>query len=412
MTLDMNRRRFLGVTAGAAGAVAASSVLGVGAAGAEELPNAIAAQIYGDAVNATANGDLTVVTIFLDGGNDTLNTVIPYADPAYAVARPVIAIPSNQVLPLDSTWGLHPNLPYLQQQWQASRLALVHGCGYTQYNRSHFESRDIIMSCGAPPQILQSGWIGRWLEQTGTDPLRAMSVDAGNVKAILGTQTSGVVVGTGNMNIYRSATWINNLRATHEASATTTTTHGKASVGFRDYFNARDRVNAAYTAYPRTINNGFGRDLEAVARLIRGGVPARVFFTSMGGYDTHDTQGPRHDSLMTELNTAISAFFGFLAGTPALAKTVVCVWSEFGRNVRENASAGTDHGEAYTMMLMGAPVRGGHYGAESPVNNPINNALRTTTDYRSVFATLLAGGLGHDPNTVIPNCPPTLNFLT
>ena len=411
MTLDMNRRKFLGVSAGTLGAVAASSLVGVDGAYAQEAPTDMAAQIYGDAVNATANGDLIVVTVFLDGGNDTLNTVIPYSDPAYATARPVIGIPANQVLPLDASYGLHPNLTFTQQQWQANRLALVHGCGYTRYNRSHFESRDIIMSCGAPPETLTSGWIGRWLEQTGTDPLRAMSVDAGNVKAVLGTQTSGVVVGTGNMNISRSTAWINGLRGLHDPLATTATLHGKGSVAFRDYFSARERVNAAYTAFPQTVSTGFGRDLNAVSRLIRGGVPARVYFTSQGGFDTHDTQLTRHAPLMAELDLALSTFFASLAGTPQLARTVVCVWSEFGRNVRENASAGTDHGEAYTMMLMGAPVRGGHYGTPSPVNNPINNALRTTTDYRSVFATLLAGGLGHDPAAVIPNCPTQLSFL-
>jgi uncharacterized protein (DUF1501 family) len=400
----VTRRRFL-LASGVTGAAALAA-----GAGAYTLRDILATA--GD--RPADAGTLVLVTLY--GGNDGLNTVIPYADPAYHDARPDLAYGADEVLRVDGGLGLNPALAGLHGLYGAGRLAIVRGAGYPKPNRSHFQSMDIWQT-GRPDRPGTTGWLGRWLDTNGADPRLAVSFEPALPVLLAGERGAGAAVPV-TRQLAKEALADPVLAALGEPQAGETALRARAAACFADLLavdalvaGARQAAAGDDDADPgdgadgATATGGATSPLQAqldlVAQCVEAGAATRVFSVSLGGFDTHADEKQAQSVLLGQVDKALAGFAGRMARTDAGRKVVVAVYSEFGRRVHANASDGTDHGTASDVFLLGAGVHGGLYGAPPSLTDLDDGDLRFTTDFRDVYATLLEGVLGTDPEQVL-----------
>jgi uncharacterized protein (DUF1501 family) len=372
-----------------------------------------------DIARAQGARSRNLVVVYLGGGNDSLNTVVSYQDPFYYSRRPTIAVPAGQVLQIGSdsggrALGLHPRLTGLHGIFNEGRLAVIQRTGYQNSSRSHFQGFDI-WGTADPTQPTATGWLGRYLETVPHDALAGWCTTREVPRPLLSREIS--VPGIGDARGYVFASPNAAPEALRErAAASRIASHlpvdrphlafvNSTAVGA---FETLDRV-ASVASYGGTVaypNNGFAIALRTVAGSIVRGTGTRVFWVQTGGYDTHGGQGVQgggaYANLMGTFGDGISAFYSDLRNQGLLSDTLILQFSEFGRRISENGSAGTDHGAAAVMMAMGGAVRGGIYGTAgsldpSPGNPTLENSgtdVRYETDFRSVYARVLDNWLG------------------
>jgi uncharacterized protein (DUF1501 family) len=360
-----------------------------------------------------------LVVVYLGGGNDALNTLVPYRDGAYYNRRPSIAIPAGQVLPVGTdaagnTLGLHPRLGGLLNIFNEGRLALVQRTGYQNSSRSHFEAGDIYGTAN-PQASTGSGWLGRYLDTLPRplDALAAWNTTAETPRALL-SGMSGVPA-IPNATTYSFASPNRGVAAQQERNAAqimaSNPANGRPHLAFVNStalgaIETLDRVALA-TAYTPTIvypNNGFAQALRTVAGAMVRGIGTRVFWLSTGGYDTHSGQGAggggAYANLMGTLGDGLAAFYNDIRNQGLSGDTTVIVFSEFGRRISENGSGGTDHGAGGLMMVLGGGVRGGLHGTSAvlapghPTLENNSGDVHYETDFRAVYARLLDQWLG------------------
>jgi uncharacterized protein (DUF1501 family) len=362
---------------------------------------------------SAANGDGILVVVTLYGGNDGLNTVVPYGDPAYVSARQDVAIATDQVLKLDGTLGLHPEMKGLKALFDAKQLAVVLGVGYPQPNRSHFRSMDIWQTA-RPAEISNIGWLGRWHDATGPDALRMINIGASLPRYMNGTKGSGASLNPGRLTLPGGATGARIITSTGQNADNSA---ALGPLGARIAASNADlvRVNKTYAPLLTTGAEAAGggnnlegegantlsRDLQEVARLVKAGAPARVYGVSLGGFDTHATELEQHARLLSYVDNALSGFMTSLAGDVRGQKVTVMVHSEFGRRVSVNGSDGTDHGTAAPMFVLGSQVKGGLYGQQPSLSDLDQGDLKFTTDFRTVYSALLGSVLGMESTSVL-----------
>jgi uncharacterized protein (DUF1501 family) len=367
-----------------------------------------------------------LVVVYLNGGNDSLSTVVPYQDPFYYSRRPTIAVPVGQVLQIGSDssgrgLGLHPRLAGLRAIFDGGRLAVIQRTGYPNSSRSHFQGLDIwgTANPGAPTG---EGWLGRYLETVPADPLVGWSATQELPRALQSREVS--VPAIPNAATYAFASPNSGAEAANErASATRMASHlpdERPNLSFvnasaQAAFATLDRVGSviSYTGTVTYPNNGFAQALRTVAGAIVRNVGTRVFWVQTGGYDTHAQQGlggaGGYGNLMGTFGDGVAAFYNDLRNQGALNDTLILQFSEFGRRISENGSQGTDHGAGAIMMAMGGAVRGGIYGTAASLDpNPANPALennggdiRHETDFRAVYARVLDGWLGANSTAIL-----------
>jgi uncharacterized protein (DUF1501 family) len=371
--------------------------------------------------HAQGNPSRRLVVVYLGGGNDALNTLVSYRDPSYYSRRPSIAVPAGQVLQVGAdaagqALGLHPRLGGLANIFGEGRLALVQRTGYPNSSRSHFEATDIYGTAN-PQSTTGSGWLGRYLDTLPRplDSLAAWNTTGETPRALL-SGTSGVPA-IPNASTYKFASPNGGAVALQERAAAQTMASspapGRPHLALVNSTNlgaleTLDRVAMA-TAYTPSVtypNNGFALALRTVAGAIARGIGSRVFWVSTGGYDTHAGQGGggggAYANLMGTLGDGLWAFYSDIRNQGLASDTTVVVFSEFGRRISENGSAGTDHGAGGLMMALGGSVRGGLYGTAASLapGHPTleNNSgdVRHETDFRSVYARLLDQWFGVD----------------
>jgi uncharacterized protein (DUF1501 family) len=394
----LTRRRFLiasGVTAGAA--------LAAGA-GAYTLKEILDTAHWQD----KAPDAKTLVLITLYGGNDGLNTVIPYADPAYQAARPQLAYQPGEVLHLtgasgDVPLGLNPGLKGFADLFSRGRLAIVRGVEYPKPDHSHFRSMDIWQT-GSPTNPANTGWLGRWLDATGGDARHAVSFEPVLPVVLAGSTTAGAVVPTGGRPVEVPAGLAKPQSGEPPLQA-------RAARAYADLIECdamihnlpQPSVSPSTGAHAtRTgVQGVLDIQLDLVARCVEAGVATRAFSVSLGGFDLHADEKDAQRSLLGRLDTAVTGFVNRMARTDNGRKVVVAIYSEFGRRVRANASDGTDHGTASDIFLLGTPVKGGFYGTQPSLTDLDNGDLKFSTDFRDVYATLIADVLGTDPGKVL-----------
>ena len=405
----ITRRQFVAGTAGAVGA---------GAAAVAVARHPWTSVLRSSAPSIDGRGTLVVVTLY--GGNDGLNTVIPYQDANYLSARGALGYQPKEVLPIGEGLALAPALKGLKGLWDHGELAIVRGVGYPDPNRSHFRSMDIWQS-GVPDHAVATGWLGRWLDASGTDPMRTLSVGPTLPHLLAGEKSSGSAIAAGPVSLNGTdsqllkafgaladpyageAPWAARVAQTGADFLTVQHTVADALAhqpappsGSASGAGGSNLEGAAPTGAAAKGGGALSTQLDLVARLINAGVPTRVYSVSLGGFDTHAAEKDTHARLLGELDAALTSFLSSLHNTPQGKKVVVFAYSEFGRRVAANASAGTDHGTAAPVFVAGPAVRGGFYGDEPPLTNLDDGDLRFTTDFRSVYATLLNHVLGVD----------------
>jgi uncharacterized protein (DUF1501 family) len=353
---------------------------------------AAAATSASDSVRVPAERVLVVVTF--SGGNDGLNTVIPYGDSIYQSQRPSLAWSASQVIPLADGLGLPTTMGGFGRAWTDGHLAVVRGVSYPNPDHSHFSSMAKWQS-GDPSGQSLSGWVGRLLDKVGNSRL-AVSIGSTLPLLMTGERIRGVTVPTGGLSLPLSRPGT----SAYTYMATAGPRQGVlADIAATDLelTSVGTDLNKILASVPKTkvAGGSLGPQLDLVSRLIQGGAPARIYQVSVGGFDTHVNEKSAHASVLGQVDQAVTSFLASLG--PHQPRVAVMTYSEFGRRVAVNASSGTDHGTSGPMFVVGQPVAGGFYGEEPALSDLDNGDLKVTTDYRDVYATVLGPLLGFDP---------------
>jgi len=337
-----------------------------------------------------------LVVIQLDGGNDGINTVVPFGDEAYAKHRKVLRLPTDQLIKINDHVGLNPAMREAAPLLESGRLAIVPGVGYPNPNRSHFESMAIWQSARLDPEEHNgAGWLGRGLDEI------PRPVEGQPASLYLGTGAPPLAL-RGRLAIASAIERIDDIVLDAPITSAGTSTDDNDLAAF-----VRRSTLDAYTTAERMAELARGRDssarypstglaerLRLAARLLKGGYAARVLYTSQSGYDTHSGQLPTHGALLSELAGALRAFLDDLAASGLAERVLVLCFSEFGRRVTENGSSGTDHGTAGPLILAGPRVKPGLAGPMPSLLDLEDDDLKMTVDFRRVYATILESWLG------------------
>jgi uncharacterized protein (DUF1501 family) len=341
-----------------------------------------------------------LVLVQLAGGNDGLNTLVPFEDADYYRLRPTLGLPKDKVLRLSDTQGLHPACTPLESLFKDGKLAVVQNVGYPNPNRSHFRSTEIWETASSSDQFTSSGWIGRYLDNAcagmpadAHDPV-AIHLTNGVPQSFMGEHehpTFGMVPGFGG----RRESEETRKLLEEMAMAGGTTANGNESFlkhTLMDTLVTERKVQSVIGSYkPGTTYPGtpFAASLRNVASLIAAGMPTRVYFVSLSGFDTHANQLAQQANLLTQLSAGLAAFQKDLEAHKLDSQVTTMTFSEFGRRPSENESRGTDHGTAAPLFVMGSRVKGGLHGTPPSLKLQRNQDLTYTTDFRSVYATAL-----------------------
>lgn len=332
-----------------------------------------------------------LLLIELKGGNDGLNTVVPYAEARYRELRPGIGVPHERVIRLDERVGLNDKLEPLIEGWRAGDLAIVQGVGYPYPNRSHFRSIEIWDTASASSQTLSEGWIAQAFR--GTSLPAGLGVDSividTNALPSTGPELRTIVMQDAE-NFLRQAQALKGREGLQDGGNPAL----RHLLAVRHEINAAarglsDRLRAAPTpAEPFPQEGAFGRQLELATRIVAARVPVVAIKAAMGGFDTHANQVQTHERLLAALATNLAILRRNLIAAGRWNDVLVMTYSEFGRRARQNASGGTDHGTAAPLFVMGGGVKGGLHGACPSLSDLQDGDLRHAVDFRSVFATV------------------------
>lgn len=340
---------------------------------------------------AAQSKDKILVVVNLFGGNDQLNTLVPFKNDLYYRLRPNIAIKRESVLDLGQNGqnlGLHPELRPLMSMWDQGNLALIPQVGYPNPNRSHFISTSIWHTAD-PTRKEETGWLGRWGDLQD-DPFCDTFIGGASPQAVTGhKRTAPAVSGVDSFTLRMPKPFEEALEK-EIAQPRLGPAEGvrQAMLSLRGALDKIGRIRA-YSNKAQYPGNPFGKAMADVARMIAGGLGSSVYYTTLGGWDTHAAQPPRQQELLSYLAQTLSAFRQDMKALGRDQDVMIMVFSEFGRQVAENASFGTDHGQGGLMLVMGGGVRGGLYGSEPDLEDLELNALKYKTDFRNVYAASL-----------------------
>lgn len=365
----------------------------------------------------------TLVVIQLGGGNDGLNTVVPYAHDAYYRARPRLAVPREKLLRLTDEAGLHPALAPLKALYDDGRAAVVQGVGYPNPNRSHFRSMEIWQTADPTGAGPRTGWLGRLFDSECPDCGQAagLALSAEMPLALEGTAGRAVaaenparfgfhpIPGAGPEELEAFRQLVRPAPGGEPVVDFLTHTEMDALVAAEDMQKIAGRLSREQgSGYPQ---DPFARKLRTVAELIAAGAPTRVYYVGLGGFDTHAAQAGRHDRLLESLGSGLGAFVTDLARKGLAERVLVMTFSEFGRRVAENASGGTDHGTAAPMLLVGGAVAPGVHGTHPSLEDLDQGDLKYGTDFRSVYATILERWMGVPSDGILGGRFPAVDVL-
>ena len=344
--------------------------------------------------------DRVLVVVNFQGGNDGLNTVVPFGMPAYYKYRPSLAVPQNDVLRINDTLGLNPSLKAFKDMYDKGQVAIVQGVGYPKPDYSHFRSTEIWQTA-APDAYVSTGWLGRYLDGANLPPenlfnavaiadvlpevLVADRVDVAAIAQLNGYGLASDRSKSLGRDAFHSFVTDNNVpfHSPYLAQVAQIEDHAQRGAEELPQLVAGYKAAATYPATP------IGRSLALAAQIAGSKLGTRVLFVQLGSFDTHTTQKGTQDRLLADFADAIAAFYTDLAAHGNDNRVLTMTFSEFGRRVAENGSRGTDHGSAAPLFVIGGGVKGGLYGEHPSLDALDNGNLRYTTDFRSVYATVL-----------------------
>ncbi len=353
------------------------------------------------ASSAATNSNKILVVLELSGGNDGLNTLVPYGDDAYYRHRPKLGIPENKLRKIDDHFGFNPDMAGIESLYKDGKMAVIHGCGYDQPSFSHFTSM-AYWHTAAPNSGEQLGWVGRLADVIDPQqtPNFIVNIDEAQSLAVVARDHVPVVFDDpeqfGRKGLFQARSLLENQQS---ASSESNNAQRYLFNIAKSAQQASRQVREACAAYETPVDYGISSlDLKKVAALINAGMETKLYYTSFrhNAFDTHVQQPNLHQRLLTYFSDAVAAFFKDMERIGRADDVVMLVFSEFGRRLAENTNLGTDHGTANHMYLIGNAVKGGHYGKLPSLNDfGEDGNLIYTTDFRRVYATAIEGWLGY-----------------
>jgi len=399
----MDRRRFLQNTALASGALMIPAFL--------------------KPFEALAKSDLTgyknLVIIQLSGGNDGLNTIVPYGNDIYYQKRSTIAINQNDVVKLNDIQGLNPSLSALKEIYDQGWMSIINSVGYPNPDRSHFRSMDIWQTASESNQFLTTGWIGRYLDsncQSCSKPYAAIEVDDTLSLAMKGAKMKGIAVQDPN-KLYQTTRepFFKDLVHDHSGDNLSEDNLGYLYKTMIETYSSADYIqntSKTYTVkgeYPATP---LANQLKTVSKFINSGLQTRIYYVSLSGFDTHVRQQDQQARQLKIYGDAVAAFIKDLKQSGKLDDTLVMTFSEFGRRVEQNASNGTDHGTANNILIYGGKLKKAGFYNDAPNLSQLDNGdLKYQIDFRDVYATLLDKWLDINNGQILTKSFAGLNFV-
>lgn len=351
-------------------------------------------------------GNKVLVVLQLSGGNDGLNTVIPITNDIYYRERPAISISKKEALVLNGEAGLNPALEIFKELYDDGSLAILNSVGYPNPDRSHFRSMDIWQSASNSTEYINTGWLGRYLDAQckGCDkPTQALEIDDVLSLALKGNELSGLafkdpkrLYNTSNERFYKD------IKAAHQEGEETVDYLYKTmsnTLSSADYIFEQSKAHPSSETYPGTE---LGRSLKTISSLIQSDINTKVYYLSLGSFDTHVNQEGQQKRLFTELNEAVKAFTHDLKKNNRFQDVLLMTFSEFGRRVSQNASNGTDHGTANNMFFISGGLK--QKGLLNPLpdlSNLNDGDLKHTVDFKNVYATVLNKWLGTNDKKIL-----------
>lgn len=359
-----------------------------------------------------ASDDRVLVVVNFQGGNDGLNAVVPFGMPAYYTYRPSLAIPQNDVLRINDAIGFNPGMKPLKAMYDKGHVAIVQGVGYPKPDFSHFRSTEIWQTA-APENYVSTGWLGRYLDSAELpqenlfnavaisdvlpEALVADKIDVAAIAQLNGYGLTSDKKGGVGRDEFHSMVQDTDVpfRSPYLAQVASIEDHAQRGAKELPQLIAGYKPAATYPMTP------FGRSLALAAQIIGTKLGTRVLFVQLGSFDTHTTQKATQDRLLADFAAGMSAFYDDLAAHGSDKRVLTMTFSEFGRRVAENGSRGTDHGTAAPVFVMGGGVKGGIYGEHPSLDTLDNGNVRFTTDFRSVYATVLEKWLKRPSSAIV-----------
>lgn len=345
----------------------------------------------------------SVIFIQLNGGNNGLNTFIPYENPLYYDLRPKIGIAKENVIGKNKGMAFHPSLKGFATIQQEGNLSVIQNVGYPEPNRSHFRSQEIWQTASSANEYLNEGWLGKYLDLQCKEhqPTAGINLDAIDNLALKGFEPNSITVKDPNRFKIRNNSDENlklseNPQLDFVRKIANSVTEGSDEIQ-KALLKSKNEI-----WYPKT---GLAKNLEWIARLIKGNLNSKIYYTSLGGFDTHDNQLNIHQNKLSELNDAVYTLYSDLKQAQLLPYVTIVVFSEFGRRVKDNGN-GTDHGTAAPMFIIGGNNKGNVIGNNPNLVDLDNGNLKHEIDFRSVYASLLKQQLDFNPTLIgIKNSP-------
>lgn len=353
--------------------------------------------------NNLVYGEQSLVFIQLNGGNDGLNTFIPFENPLYYDFRTKIALNKDSVIGKNKGMAFHPSLKDFAQMQQNGDLSVIQNVGYPEPVRSHFRSQEIWQTATDSNKYVNEGWLGRYLDLQCKEhqPTAGINLDSIDNLALKGIEPNSITVKDPNRFKIKSDKEENIKLSDNPQLDFVRKIANSVTEGSDDIQNALGKSKAE-VSYNKT---GLSKNLEWIARLVKGNLNSKVYYTSLGGFDTHDNQLAIHERKLTELNDAVFSFYNDLKQAKLLQNVTIIVFSEFGRRVKDNGS-GTDHGTAAPMFIIGGGNKGTIIGNNPNLSNLDKGDLKHEIDFRSVYASLLQQKMEFDYSKIGINNKP------
>ncbi|MEM5566501.1 DUF1501 domain-containing protein [Psychroserpens sp. AS72] len=358
-----------------------------------------------------------LVMIQLSGGNDGLNTIVPFNNDAYYNSRPKIAISKNEVLKASSDLGFNANLLPLKRLYDDGHLTVINNVGYPNPNRSHFRATDIWQTASDSNEYLQEGWIGRYLDHYGNEPYNAIEIDDSLSLALKGKTINGIAAKNPEILFKTSQDpYFKNVLKHYQDEHLSEHNLGYlyktmiAAESSAKHIFDKHQTAKSEQEYP---DNEFSNQLKTTAKLINSGLETRIFYSSLGGFDTHSGQINRQGRLLKTYAEGVDAFVKDLKTQGTFNDTLIVTFSEFGRRVKQNAANGTDHGSASNVFIIGNQLKKqGFYNELASLSDLDDNGdLKYNVDFRSIYATVLSNWLAVEDERVLNKSFAKLDFI-
>ena len=363
-------------------------------------------------------GNKVLVVLQLSGGNDGLNTIVPFRNDLYYKARPRIGIRKEQALALTDEVGLHPALTAFKELYDDGSLGVLNSVGYPNPDRSHFRSMDIWHSSSESNGYLYTGWLGRYLDaqcEGCARPTQALEIDDVLSMALKGENAKGIALkdpkrlyNSANEKYFRALISQQKERVSELPVDYLYKTMAE-TISSADYIYRQSKLHPSSSTYPKTE---LGKSFQTIASLIFSDINTKVYYVSLGSFDTHINQEAQQQRLFTDMNQAVSSFTKDLKLNGRFDDVLITTFSEFGRRVVQNASGGTDHGTANNMFFIGGGLK------QTGILNPVpdlsdlqDGDLKHTIDFKKVYATILKNWLNADDKKILGQQFDHLNFI-